>query len=657
MPVFSDERMNALFESKDEEKKSNAFIDRISDNEKKIKDAKDKAIKNFKKNTSKKKKIKFNEDGDIVSIDDEYLEEKKLYSIEMNGKRYRILTPKESNKINDSKNDIISFDGKKYICDNLSQTDQDPEQKIGKWTGLIGGAAVGGQSVGGLPAMVIGGTAGSKLGRDLEYNHKIKKYTEGVEYDYDIESLEELFINDKKYRPATEKDFKDKGVSLKDAIIINGKKYIYDDEAQKKYNKKHPVEYVGKKIGSTVGGAAGAAVGGAAGAVSGAAVGGVVGGITGGVIGSTKAGHAVGKGIRSVSNIPSNIKKKITREDFDFRNVYRSKEFTMAMEQYFDTEDDTTRKVLLAVNEDDQNKVLIGLTSKLYENIIDKVDDIDFGEIPMTKGDITKLSNYNTLMECIDTMTKVLIEFKQDTKPIDTIRTAISNIISSVNIWKRAYAGNIELPMVVYNTTVLAIIEATTYMISMCIDYIKSPSDDSFQITIDKSALTKTKNHLVFENLDKFNEAYRKGQITNAMEYVIKENVKNFAGTIGVGASIVGIVGLLFCIIPIIRELIFLFYYQRVRVSEFFDTQADMLQMNAYNVEHNRLDLDKEKKKSISSKQSKIADKFRKFSNKIGFEMKDSEAKATKELTKQSKKMQIDDVVDELPDSASSALF
>ena len=137
MPVFSDERMNALFESKDEEKKSNAFIDRISDNEKKIKDAKDKAIKNFKKNTSKKKKIKFNEDGDIVSIDDEYLEEKKLYSIEMNGKRYRILTPKESNKINDSKNDIISFDGKKYICDNLSQTDQDPEQKILKCIGKV----------------------------------------------------------------------------------------------------------------------------------------------------------------------------------------------------------------------------------------------------------------------------------------------------------------------------------------------------------------------------------------------------------------------------------------------------------------------------------------------------------------------------------------
>ena len=34
---------------------------------------------------------------------------------------------------------------------------------------------------------------------------------------------------------------------------------------------------------------------------------------------------------------------------------------------------------------------------------------------------------------------------------------------------------------------------------------------------------------MVFENLERFNDAYRKGQITNAMEYVIKENVKNFA--------------------------------------------------------------------------------------------------------------------------------
>ena len=475
----------------------------------------------------------------------------------------------------------------------------------------------------------------------------------------DTESLEEIFINDKKYRPVTKADEKN-GIKLKDAIVINGKKYIYDSEAQAKYNRKHPVEYIGKQVGSLAGGTAGAALGGASGAVAGAALGGTVGTIAGASVGATKGGHTTSAAIRAVADVPSKIKKKIKREEFDYRNVYRSPEYSMAMEQYFDITDNETRKILLAVNEEDQNKVLVGLTSKLYENIIDKVDDIDFGEIPMTKGDITKLSNYRNLLECTETMTRLLIEFKQDTKPIDTIRTAIDNIASSVGLWKRAFLGNVELPMVVYNTTVLAIIEATTYMISMCVEYIKVPSSDTFQITIDRSALTKSRDHMIFDNLEKFNSAYRKGQITNAMEYVIKENSKskNFAGTsIGAGAALVGITALLFCIIPIIRELIFLFYYNRVRVSEYFDVQADMLQMNAYNVENNRLDLNKEEKKRITSKQLKIAERFRKIANKIGVEMKDSEKKAVKEISSENKKYKVEDVVDELPDSAGGALF
>ena len=61
-------------------------------------------------------------------------------------------------------------------------------------------------------------------------------------------------------------------------------------------------------------------------------------------------------------------------------SVYRSPEFTKAMNEYFDIQDTKTRKILLAVNEADQNKILTSLTSKLYDNIIDKVDEIDFGD-------------------------------------------------------------------------------------------------------------------------------------------------------------------------------------------------------------------------------------------------------------------------------------
>ena len=426
---------------------------------------------------------------------------------------------------------------------------------------------------------------------------------------------------------------------LATSIEVNGKKVAYQYEKEKKYEAKHPFKSLSKTVGGAAGTAAGAAIAGPSGAVAGHAAGRTIGSFVGNVVDDM--------------NAKNDGKKKAKKESVDFSKIYRSKEYTQAISEYFDITDNNTRRILLAIDENDRNKVLVSLTSKLYDNIVNKVDDIDFGEIPMTKGDITRLSNYNTILECNDTMRKLLLEFKQSTEPVDTITTAIDNIRNSTDIWKRAFAGNIELPMVTYNTIVLAIIEATTYLISMVVEYIKIPSSDSFQVTIDKSALNKSKDHMIFDNLRKFNDAYRKGQITNAMNYIIKEKVNSFTGEIGAGAALFGVTALLFCIVPILRELIFLFYYSRVRISEYFEMQADMLQMNSYNVEHNRPDLDKEQRKSISTKQMKIADKMRQFSKKIAINMKESENKAVKEMTTEKKKYKVD-VVDEMPDSASS---
>ena len=392
--------------------------------------------------------------------------------------------------------------------------------------------------------------------------------------------------------------------------------------------------------------------------------------VTGG--GAIRAGAKfVGKSIDTIVK-KAEADRKAQKEAVDWRDIYRSPEYTRAMNEFFDITDNETRKVLLAINEADQNKVLVSLTSKLYDNVVDKVDDIDFGEIERTKGDIEKLPNFVTLHECLNNMARLLIEFKQDTKPVDTIAEAVSNIIESRPIWTKAYAINAELPMVTYNTITLAIIEATAYMVSMCVDFVKSPSQDTIQIMIDKSALTKSKGHLLFKNLESFNEAYNKGQVTKAMESVIEQVVskksidmskKNFLGfgiyTGGAAvAAVIGVVGLLFCIIPIIRELIFLFFYYRVRISEFFDVQADLLQVNAYNVQNNRLDLTAAERKAISTKQMKVVEDFRKIAQKIAVDGARAEKSASKDIkTEDSKKYKASDIMDELPDSASSSLF
>jgi len=392
---------------------------------------------------------------------------------------------------------------------------------------------------------------------------------------------------------------------------------------------------------------------------------------TGGSIVNTAgkaAGKFVGSGFDKIAHKvmkQQEAKRKAQKEEADAANIYRFPEFTQAVNEYFDITDTETRKVLLAVNEADQNRVLVSLTSKLYDNVVDKVDDIDFGDIERTKGDIEKLPNFETLHQCLNTMAKLLIEFKQDTKPVDTIAECVSNLIDSKGIWTKAYAVNAELPIVTYNTMVLAVIEATSYMVSMCVEFVKSPSQDTMQILIDKSALTKSKGHMLFKNIEAFNDAYRKGQVEKAMMHVINDNAakKNFLGfglyTGGaVAAAVVGVAGLLFCIIPIIRELIFLFFYYRVRISEFFDVQAGLLQINAYNVENNRLDLSKDERKKISAKQIKVADSFKKIADKIAVDGATAEKNAVRDIKiEDSKKYKASDIMEELPDSASSALF
>ena len=338
--------------------------------------------------------------------------------------------------------------------------------------------------------------------------------------------------------------------------------------------------------------------------------------------------------------------------------IYRSPEYKRVMSEYFDITDDKTRLTLLALDEADQDKVMVSLTSKLYDNIMDKVDDIDFGEIPDTKGDITKLSNYTKIIECLDIMEKLLIEYKQDTTPIKTVQVAIGNIASRKEMFIKAFRYKIEFPMVTYNTMVLSIITATSYMISTMINFIKLPGDDSFRMVLDKNGMVKTKQHLVYTNLEKFNETCRSGEFDRCMEYIIRNNMKNLTGmSFGVVAGGIAIVGLIFAIIPIIRELIFLAYYARVRTSEYFDAQATLLQMNAANIEANK-NINKEERQKIIKKQANIADFFKKISNTIAIKEKTAEVQATKEIVATNKKYTTDEVMDgESLDSANSVLF
>lgn len=359
---------------------------------------------------------------------------------------------------------------------------------------------------------------------------------------------------------------------------------------------------------------------------------------------------------------PENLFGSVKNETAKTGPYYsRLPEVQKLLNEHFDMSDKTTRQTLIAMDEASHNTVLTTLTSKLYDHIVKKTADIDFGEIPSTNGDITKLSQYEDLKEVIGIMKDMLKEYRQPTDPVDTLTVALANLETRKDLFKRAYAANCELPILMYNTTALSIINGISYLIAVCIEFIKSPKDESFQISLDKVAYAKTKDHLLYQTLDKFNRSCERGDFDKAMEAVIQQRVKKFTGVaIGVLAGTVAGIIVILNIIPVLREMVYLIYYSRMKVADFFEIQADLLQMNAYNVEHNNT-IDKETRNEIAKKQTDIADRFRKISNAATIDAKKTDVETTRELHTSNKKLKIDELEDEVEEYSdsdnNSALF
>lgn len=329
--------------------------------------------------------------------------------------------------------------------------------------------------------------------------------------------------------------------------------------------------------------------------------------------------------------------------------------------EFMDMSRGDVRRTLIAMGEAEHNQVITKLTSKLYDHIVKKTAEIDFGEIPDTKGDITKLSNYDDLVEVIALLKDIVKEYKQPTDPVDVLSEALVNVKSRKILFDKGFRYNCEFPCLMYNNVVLSIYTGVSFLIATCIEFIKSPKDETFKIALDRVAYAKTKEHILYDSLKKFNETCKSGDFDNAMNLILDKRVKKFTGmavaTI-IGASIVG-VAIVFNIIPILRELVYCSMYTRVRISDFFETQADLLQMNAYNVEHNAT-MDPDERRAIAEQQMAIAEKFRYISNKISIEAKRSDVETNKQLQNRQDKFSMEDLEEEIeitPSDSSSALF
>lgn len=200
-------------------------------------------------------------------------------------------------------------------------------------------------------------------------------------------------------------------------------------------------------------------------------------------------------------------------------------DYDQIIRENFDLTDRYTRRYIATLEDAGQEQLLSALSSALYDKIVTKVDDIDFGTIPLSRGDITKVEGFAGTEECLSIIRRIVLEYKQNPAVVDVVLTSIQNIKDRRSLFIKAYGLNVELPMLIYNTIVLAIERSTSLMIATSIEYIKDPVSSSPKAALDKVAYQKTMDDLLFKQLVSFNNMCHNKSLDKTLDQVMKHPI------------------------------------------------------------------------------------------------------------------------------------
>lgn len=355
-------------------------------------------------------------------------------------------------------------------------------------------------------------------------------------------------------------------------------------------------------------------------------------------------------------------------------------DYMQIVSEAYDLSDPYIKKKVIFCNEAKRQENIENIVGRLYTHIKNDVTGIDFGTIPRSKGIITKIDNYNGLIDCINSIHDLVKSYNQPTKSVDELTTAINNIKNRERVFTKAFTLNIEFPIMLYNMTVTSIVSATSLLMSSSVEFIKN-GHDSFTTSLDKVGYVKSKDHLMIEYVSQFNRNCANGTIDKLINSCIKNNITNtnestiidaqnvksvnegifwkdnddgtktptaataITGVImGAGAKYIipaiassplgifitavigaGITAVLFLFL--FRKVAFFVLKTRMDISDWFEIQANYLQINAENLKYRDDPKGDDHKKKVYDAQMKWVDRFKKIANKLAL----TDSKARKE--------------------------
>ena len=274
--------------------------------------------------------------------------------------------------------------------------------------------------------------------------------------------------------------------------------------------------------------------------------------------------------------------------------------------------------------EDATSPITTKYKEKLYKSVLEK-GHIDFGSIPLSKGNIREYSGYRHMIDTLDVIVKLgTTERSNAVGYANTVLEAIKNLESLASVFEKGFDSKTEYVMLEYNIYVYTCVQATTTLIYEFVEYVKRPDMTTYQISLKDNKLRA--NLFYFNQLSHFNNVNKNMHINyrKMLESMINQGRNNFGGVELIGIAAVSMVAL--AIVPITRDLIYHFYNLRANLSNELEVQANFLEMNRTCVEANDA-FTADKKKKILTKQENLRKKLLKLSDLLRVK----EAKATKD--------------------------
>lgn len=294
------------------------------------------------------------------------------------------------------------------------------------------------------------------------------------------------------------------------------------------------------------------------------------------------------------------------------------------------------RNKITALLESEMKAVNNTMIGNFYQSALEKAH-IDFDDIPNSKGNITHYSGYNSMIQSLELVQEIASKNNNQVKEAEVVLDALKNIVAYRESFEKGFRLGKEFVILQYNTLVLACVEATSIIISSYVDFIKRPDRVEFTIVKDH----RHGSHSSIDNLAKFNLSVKQGDFSKVLNSVINSGKESL---IGADALVIPafIIGGVLILVPIIRELIFGFYYSRMKVSDYLAQQAALLEINKQSIQASNAPA--KEKNEIIKKQARQIDKLRKMSETIKVDRVMSDHKASIELKKENKTWTIDDV-------------